>query len=74
MSHASAHRTPLTATTSAAPNLKMTLITSIQHATLPNTIEWLGQAAAGDYLVQVAWPLSWGEDRVAPAGERVDTL
>lgn len=37
-----------------------------EHARLPNTTEWLAQTHRGDYLVQVAWPLSWNDDRTGP--------
>ncbi|KAK6712064.1 hypothetical protein SNK05_006515 [Fusarium graminearum] len=44
------------------------------HARVPNTLEWLAKTKRGDYLVQVAWPLCWGEDRVAAQDEKVNLV
>lgn len=44
------------------------------HARVPNTLEWLAKTKRGDYLVQVAWPLCWGEDRVAAENEEVNLV
>ena len=44
------------------------------HARVPNTLEWLAKTKRGDYLVQVAWPLCWGEDRVAAEDEKVNLV
>jgi hypothetical protein len=44
------------------------------HARVPNTLEWLAKTKRGDYLVQVAWPLCWGEDRVAAEDEEVNLV
>jgi hypothetical protein len=52
----------------------MTQMTAVSHARVPNTCEWIAHTKRGDYLVQVAWPLCWGEDRVAPENEVVNTL
>ncbi|KAI8651457.1 hypothetical protein NCS55_01390600 [Fusarium keratoplasticum] len=52
----------------------MTQVTAVSHARVPNTCEWIAHTKRGDYLVQVAWPLCWGEDRVAPENEVVNTL
>lgn len=52
----------------------MAWVPSPSTASLPNTLEWVERTKRGDYLVQVAWPLSWGEDRVAPPTEKVKTL
>ncbi|KAF5025321.1 hypothetical protein F66182_2606 [Fusarium sp. NRRL 66182] len=43
-------------------------------ARLPNTLEWLAKTKRGEYLVQVAWPLFWGEDRVAGEDENVNIV
>ncbi|KAF4976530.1 hypothetical protein FZEAL_6822 [Fusarium zealandicum] len=44
------------------------------HARLPNTFEWTAHTKRGDYLVQVAWPLTWGEDRVPTEKEVAQTI
>ncbi|KAH7140017.1 siderophore esterase IroE [Dactylonectria estremocensis] len=40
------------------------------HAFLPNTCHYTAHTARGDYLVNVAWPLIWGEDRTPPEDEK----
>ncbi|KAF5590901.1 ferri-bacillibactin esterase [Fusarium pseudocircinatum] len=52
----------------------MTTDHSHGHARVPNTLEWLAKTKRGDYLVQVAWPLCWGEDRVASENEVVNLV
>lgn len=44
------------------------------HARLPNTTQWLAHTKRGDYLVQVAWPLSGNEDRTGPEDDTVSTM
>ncbi|KAM5344265.1 hypothetical protein ACJ41O_012802 [Fusarium nematophilum] len=36
------------------------------HAHVPNTCQYHAKTKRGDYIVQVAWPLRWDEDRVPP--------
>ncbi|KAG6102364.1 hypothetical protein E4U14_006692 [Claviceps sp. LM454 group G7] len=36
---------------------------NLQQAELPNTCQYTAKTRQGDYVVQVAWPLSWTEDR-----------
>jgi hypothetical protein len=55
-------------------NKTMTTDHSHGHARVPNTLEWLAKTKRGDYLVQVAWPLCWGEDRVASENEVVNLV
>ncbi|KAL2204187.1 hypothetical protein CC79DRAFT_1372201 [Sarocladium strictum] len=45
-----------------------------RHARLPNTTEWTAHTPRGDYLVQVAWPLHWNEDRTGPEDDVVNTV
>lgn len=45
-----------------------------RHARLPNTTEWTAHTPRGDYLVQVAWPLHWNEDRTGPEDDIVNTV
>jgi hypothetical protein len=36
----------------------------------PNTCEYIATSQdRGDFLIQVAWPLSWSEDGVAPPND-----
>ncbi|KAH8171191.1 esterase [Sarocladium implicatum] len=44
------------------------------HARLPNTTEWLVHTQRGEYLVQVAWPLSWNEDRTGSEDDVADIV
>lgn len=32
----------------------------------PNTCQYTTETPRGDYLIQIAWPLCWSEDRVPP--------
>ncbi|KAG6033905.1 hypothetical protein E4U40_004671 [Claviceps sp. LM458 group G5] len=36
---------------------------NLQQAELPNTCQYTAKTRQGDYVVQIAWPLSWTEDR-----------
>lgn len=53
-----------------ARNRFYTSMTQIHNAMekghLPNTCQYTARTDRGDYLIQVAWPLCWSEDRVAP--------
>lgn len=59
-------------TTSRFPNYTrpcrtMTQMTNaLENGHLPNTCQYTARTNRGDYLIQVAWPLGWGEDRVQP--------
>ncbi|KAF5010526.1 hypothetical protein FDECE_3343 [Fusarium decemcellulare] len=53
---------------------QVTMTSGLGHARVPNTCEWTAHTKRGDYLVQVAWPLCWGEDRIAPENEVVNTI
>ncbi|KAH8680332.1 Alpha/Beta hydrolase protein [Ilyonectria robusta] len=46
----------------------------MEHAHLPNTCQYTAKTDRGDYIVQVAWPLIWGEDRVPHKEEPVNTI
>ncbi|KAH7176857.1 Alpha/Beta hydrolase protein [Dactylonectria macrodidyma] len=46
----------------------------MEPAHLPNTCQYTAKTDRGDYIVQVAWPLIWGEDRVPQKEEPVNTL
>ncbi|KAG5922923.1 hypothetical protein E4U42_005145 [Claviceps africana] len=37
---------------------------NLQQAELPNTCQYTAKTRQGDYVVQVAWPLSWTQDRI----------
>ncbi|CAM1507630.1 Fc.00g072710.m01.CDS01 [Cosmosporella sp. VM-42] len=50
------------------------MATAVRHARVPNTCEYTAQTDRGDYLVQVAWPLCWGEDRIPPENEVASTF
>ncbi|KAG6036746.1 hypothetical protein E4U41_005496, partial [Claviceps citrina] len=41
---------------------------NLQSAELPNTCQYTAKTRQGDYVVQIAWPLSWTADRVPKAG------
>ncbi|KAF7543635.1 hypothetical protein G7Z17_g10585 [Cylindrodendrum hubeiense] len=48
----------------------MTQVTiEIEQGHLPNTCQYTARTRRGDYLVQVAWPQFWNEDRVQPADD-----
>ncbi|POS81421.1 hypothetical protein DHEL01_v200208 [Diaporthe helianthi] len=42
-----------------------------QDAYAPNTCQCTVRTHRGDFLVQVAWPLKWNEDRTLPEDEKV---
>ncbi|KAF7544674.1 hypothetical protein G7Z17_g9759 [Cylindrodendrum hubeiense] len=46
----------------------------MEHAHLPNTCQYTAKTDRGDYIVQIAWPLIWSEDRVPHKEEPVNTL
>ncbi|KAM3518215.1 hypothetical protein NHJ13051_008358 [Beauveria bassiana] len=41
-------------------------VRNLRPGYLQNTCEYTAETERGDFLVQVAWPLCWGEDRVRP--------
>ncbi len=44
-------------------------VTASRQGYLQNTSEYIAQTERGDFLVQVAWPLCWSEDRVRPEND-----
>lgn len=50
------------------------MVAKMEHAHLPNTCQYTAKTDRGDYIVQVAWPLIWGEDRVPHKEEPVNTM
>lgn len=42
---------------------------TLEFAHLPNTCQYTAKSDRGDYIIQVAWPLCWTEDRVAPEND-----
>ena len=51
-------------------------MTESRQGCLPNTLEYIAKTDRGDFLIQVAWPLTWNEDRMRPAEDQkpVSTL
>ncbi|KAI5864844.1 Alpha/Beta hydrolase protein [Durotheca rogersii] len=41
----------------------------LEPSQIPNAGQYVVQTSRGDYVIQVAWPLCWTEDRVAPEGD-----
>ncbi|KAH7121416.1 Alpha/Beta hydrolase protein [Dactylonectria macrodidyma] len=41
----------------------------LEQGHLPNTCQYTARTRRGDYLVQVAWPQCWNDDRVQPADD-----
>ncbi|KAK2593566.1 hypothetical protein QQS21_008741 [Conoideocrella luteorostrata] len=39
---------------------------ALEQAQLPNTCQYTAKTRQGDYIVQIAWPLSWCRDRKPP--------
>lgn len=50
------------------------MASTLKDAGLPNTCEYTAHTKRGEYLIQVAWPLCWGEDRVPPENEVASTM
>lgn len=50
------------------------MVAKMEHAHLPNTCQYTAKTDRGDYIVQIAWPLIWGEDRVPHKEEPVNTM
>ncbi|KAH6658285.1 siderophore esterase IroE [Truncatella angustata] len=45
---------------------------NLERAHPPNTCQYTAHSSRGDYLVQIAWPLRWGEDRNPPESDSAD--
>lgn len=41
----------------------------LEQGHLPNTCQYAAETARGPYVIQVAWPLCWTEDRLPPSTE-----
>ncbi|XWW93470.1 hypothetical protein V2A60_001403 [Cordyceps javanica] len=44
-------------------------VTAVRQGYLQNSSEYIAQTERGDFLVQIAWPLCWSEDRVRPQND-----
>ncbi|OAA71424.1 hypothetical protein ISF_01975 [Cordyceps fumosorosea ARSEF 2679] len=46
-----------------------TEVTASRQGYLQNSTEYIARTERGEFLVQVAWPLSWSQDRVRPEND-----
>lgn len=50
--------------------IKSPVFEPVQVAHAPNTCQSIVRTHRGDFLVQVAWPLKWNQDRTIPEDEK----
>lgn len=50
--------------------IKSPIFEPFQDAHAPNTCQSTVRTHRGDFLVQVAWPLKWNQDRTPPEDEK----
>ncbi|KKY34646.1 putative siderophore esteraselike protein [Diaporthe ampelina] len=50
--------------------IKPPVFEPVQDAHAPNTCQSVARTHRGDFLVQVAWPLKWNQDRTIPEDEK----
>lgn len=50
--------------------IKSPVFEPVQDAHAPNTCQSTVRTHRGDFLVQVAWPLKWNEDRTIPEDDK----
>lgn len=41
----------------------------LERASGPNTCQYVAHTVRGDFLIQVAWPLSWSDTGVPPPND-----